>query len=142
MGQNGICTSCLLADLPNGLASRQMNWKGELEMLEPWEEEAIYTNRKERWLRRLPVCKKCGEHIQGEYLWDTGDGKLCESCVEDDLHLLWELDDEEKPVTKTCQSCGGLIGLYWHKQYYHECNGEIICDACYDDAFKRINDEI
>ena len=34
-----------------------------------------------RYISRLPVCDKCGEHIQSDYAYKIdGEGLLCEDC--------------------------------------------------------------
>lgn len=37
--------------------------------------------KKEQWRARLPQCECCGEHIQGEYLFEINDSYYCEDCV-------------------------------------------------------------
>lgn len=38
----------------------------------------------ERWLMSRPICDRCGERIQDEYMWEVEDGyNLCEECKEE-----------------------------------------------------------
>ena len=41
-----------------------------------------WDRERENALKKLPICKRCGEHIQEEDLYDFDDGNLiCEECV-------------------------------------------------------------
>lgn len=41
----------------------------------------------ERWLASRPVCDRCGEPIQDEYMWEVEDGYcVCEECRDEWLH--------------------------------------------------------
>ena len=42
-----------------------------------------YSARQERWLNERPVCVSCGHHIQDEYMYDFGDGFICEECKDE-----------------------------------------------------------
>jgi len=41
-----------------------------------------HQRQQERFLKRLPVCNRCGEKITSEYAYNV-DGLYCESCFED-----------------------------------------------------------
>lgn len=41
-----------------------------------WDEEF------EEWLEKQPICDECGEHIQDEYLYEIGNIRYCENCIE------------------------------------------------------------
>lgn len=49
-------------------------------MPESWEEHCA---KEERWLKTRPVCVSCGEPIQDEYMYDFGDGWICENCKDE-----------------------------------------------------------
>lgn len=49
---------------------------------ESWDE---YCYRQEKMLNSLPRCCWCGEPIQDEYMYDFGDGYVCENCKEEHL---------------------------------------------------------
>ena len=54
---------------------------------------AAYDREMQRKLDRLPVCDKCGEAIQDEYLFEDDDGCFCEYCWE--KHVIKKIQKEE-----------------------------------------------
>lgn len=37
----------------------------------------------DRWLKMLPKCRECKEHIQDEYCYKINGEYICESCMEE-----------------------------------------------------------
>ena len=37
----------------------------------------------EAWLKKRPICEKCGEPIQDDYLFDVDGDLYCEDCMKD-----------------------------------------------------------
>lgn len=41
-----------------------------------------YEAEQDKWLRKLPVCHKCKEHIQDDKCYKILDDIYCEECME------------------------------------------------------------
>ena len=41
-----------------------------------------HDREQEAWLKKLPICDLCGEHIQSEQLFDIEGDLYCEDCGE------------------------------------------------------------
>ena len=62
-----------------------MGWSGD--PLKDWERR---DREQTRALSRYPVCKYCGEHIQGDYVF-IFDGKcMCEDCLNEEHRFYTE----------------------------------------------------
>ncbi len=45
-----------------------------------------YSADQERWLKRRPVCRKCGHHIQESEAYYTDKGWICEHCADESCY--------------------------------------------------------
>lgn len=41
-----------------------------------------HERQQEAWLRKLPVCYECGEHIQDDDCWELNGELICTDCLE------------------------------------------------------------
>ena len=50
--------------------------------------------QRERWLKRLPRCSECDNHIQDEMCWEYNGELICDRCANDN-HRKWVEDYAE-----------------------------------------------
>lgn len=76
----------------------------------------MHLAREDAALRRLPICKECGEHIQDEKALRCSDEELiCPSCAED-----LAVDEEDTP-DYACSVCGDTQSerrYFFEGEYY------------------------
>ena len=41
----------------------------------------MYEEEQDRYLKQLPVCSDCGEHIQEDYCYEINGEYICEECM-------------------------------------------------------------
>ena len=79
-------------------------------------------------LRRLPICKECGEHIQDDKALRCSDEELiCPSCAED-----LAVDEEDTP-SYACSVCGDTQS---ERRYFFE--GEYYCGNHFEQLFVNV----
>ena len=53
---------------------------------DPISDHIRHEAKRERWLRRRPVCCECREHIQSDELYDINGKLICPECLREN-HL-------------------------------------------------------
>ena len=48
---------------------------------DPLRDFAMYEEEQDRYLKQLPVCSDCGEHIQEDYCYEINGEYICEECM-------------------------------------------------------------
>ena len=60
---------------------------------DPVADFARHDREQAKWLKRLPVCERCGEPIQDDHFYLINGDNVCPDCLEDQFRKEIEIDD-------------------------------------------------